>query len=772
MNSEDKFPRIPLVLGVTGHRMLRQGEEDQLRIRELIRQIFDEFILRYPHTPALLLSPLAKGADRLVAEVALENKYCNWCTLLVPMPFPETEYREDFKKDGSEKEFDQLLQAAGIRPGTISGRLFHMPVPAGADLREQAARNRQYAMVGEFVAHYCQVLIALWDGKISTATNACGAGAIVNFKLKAGVFPELSRLAGEPWLPPVRPLDVPQTGPVYHIRAPRESETIPREDIRLEKIFHHPTNSASDAKLQARQALFFETVFKQIDAFNGGGEGIQCRRSTEQLVPEEQMGRLTPELRALNGFYAVASGQSLRNQTRARALLLMTCFTAFLAVVAGCLRSQKLPQSEFLNDWTVLYVVCLAASAGCYLLSLKFKWPDKYQDYRALAEGLRVQFFWRLAGLKSSVSDHYLSKQKSELEWIRRAINNSELVARSAGAESSSPMNRFAEIPRSPETQQQIRQHWVKDQADFFESVLRRDAAELRSLKNMGQGLVIFALASVALFFGSGNQSLPAGMKRQVLPLLMAAIPTLAAVVLVVFKEWKKCNRQSSSLKEFWMGLWKIVCGIMTGFLFFGLLFDLPRLWPKAFDDWTALLSPTRMAMLVAACVLLADAMIQIRLHVKRGQRFFGQSRFLLAERTVVHCWHGFLAAVFLASSVWLYWGQHKPQHSVSTPAISKAATTRKTHERNDVLITVITVTLALGTLLQYYSEKKALNDHLRESARMKDLFERAAEKLNQRVFQPGEPDDPIKELGEEALLENGTWLLTHRERPLEIPKP
>ncbi len=60
---------------------------------------------------------------------------------------------------------------------------------------------------------------------------------------------------------------------------------------------------------------------------------------------------------------------------------------------------------------------------------------------------------------------------------------------------------------------------------------------------------------------------------------------------------------------------------------------------------------------------------------------------------------------------------------------------------------------------------------HLRESSRMKDLFARASAKLNERVFQPGEPDDPVMELGQETLLENATWLLVHRDRPLEMPK-
>ena len=46
-------------------------------------------------------------------------------------------------------------------------------------------------------------------------------------------------------------------------------------------------------------------------------------------------------------------------------------------------------------------------------------------DARAIAEGLRVQFFWNLAGLGSSVSANYMSRYRSELDWIRSVIRSS-----------------------------------------------------------------------------------------------------------------------------------------------------------------------------------------------------------------------------------------------------------------------------------------------------------------------------------------------------------
>jgi hypothetical protein len=43
-------------------------------------------------------------------------------------------------------------------------------------------------------------------------------------------------------------------------------------------------------------------------------------------------------------------------------------------------------------------------------------------DYRALAEGLRVQIYWSLAGVSHCVASHYMQRQRSEMDWIRYVI--------------------------------------------------------------------------------------------------------------------------------------------------------------------------------------------------------------------------------------------------------------------------------------------------------------------------------------------------------------
>ena len=78
--------RIPLILGVTGHRDLRLEDREILASR--IRDVIWELRRDYPETPLVLLSPLNEGADRLVAEVALAPEL--GVRLIAVMPWAES----------------------------------------------------------------------------------------------------------------------------------------------------------------------------------------------------------------------------------------------------------------------------------------------------------------------------------------------------------------------------------------------------------------------------------------------------------------------------------------------------------------------------------------------------------------------------------------------------------------------------------------------------------------------------------------------------------
>jgi hypothetical protein len=146
-NSDSLSRRLPLVFGVSGHRDLRVADVPQLRERLL--RVFARFRAAYPHTPFQLLTPLAEGADRLAAEVALASEI----ELLVPLPMERKEYERDFATAGSLAEFRALLAMAESH-WRVSIR--QKPVPEN--------RTAQYAAVGDFIARSSHILILLWDG--------------------------------------------------------------------------------------------------------------------------------------------------------------------------------------------------------------------------------------------------------------------------------------------------------------------------------------------------------------------------------------------------------------------------------------------------------------------------------------------------------------------------------------------------------------------------------------------------------------------------------
>jgi len=222
--------RLPLVVGVTGHRDLREQDRDALEA--WVRQLLVEIRERYPHTPVVVLSPLAEGADRLVARVALA--LC--LQLVVPLPVPRALYETDFETAASKTEFERLLGRAR--------EWFELPLADGNTeerIREPGGpRNRQYAAVGEYIARQSHILIALWDGAPPDPELEGGTAHIVDFRLEA-----LGR-RGRSAAGPPDPLD---RGPVYHIVAPRVKHPNPNHALTAGWLF--PEGFGSDAAAEA-----------------------------------------------------------------------------------------------------------------------------------------------------------------------------------------------------------------------------------------------------------------------------------------------------------------------------------------------------------------------------------------------------------------------------------------------------------------------------------------------------------------------------------------
>jgi hypothetical protein len=182
------FEPIPyrIRIGVTGHRKLIEPAALQAVVRKAIdaeveklfhqksRQSIDR--VRHAGTTAVsfsILSPLAEGADRVVAQAVLAYPETR---LDVVLPMVIDDYIKDFESEESREEFLDLLDRCR-KPTSLRSRRIQ---DDSSDPDEQAERRREaYAQVGQYVVDHCDVLIAVWDGQLSRGRG--GTAEIVQY---------------------------------------------------------------------------------------------------------------------------------------------------------------------------------------------------------------------------------------------------------------------------------------------------------------------------------------------------------------------------------------------------------------------------------------------------------------------------------------------------------------------------------------------------------------------------------------------------------------
>jgi hypothetical protein len=139
---------ISLRIGVTGHRWLDPHDAALgSAARSVVSQLREACTVKSTASTEVgvtVISSLAEGADRIVAEAAMALG----ARLEVVLPLHPDDLVSDFSDDSSRAHFHRLLAAADS------------VVVASGGFRPHA-----YRVSGELVLQRCDVLIAMWDGR-------------------------------------------------------------------------------------------------------------------------------------------------------------------------------------------------------------------------------------------------------------------------------------------------------------------------------------------------------------------------------------------------------------------------------------------------------------------------------------------------------------------------------------------------------------------------------------------------------------------------------
>jgi hypothetical protein len=179
----ERYVKRRLFIGVTGHR-LNKMDVNNRTLREQISQALVRVGEAHPSHQFVLLSPLAEGADRLVATLAMDILGAR---LQVLLPLPYELYISDFTSSESIEEFQRMV---GLAQSCIEMPMKFGPVQELADANPlNMSRNKQYALAGAYIVQRCDYLFAIYDGKPEAGVG--GTGQVLSWYQHGGVDDEL-----------------------------------------------------------------------------------------------------------------------------------------------------------------------------------------------------------------------------------------------------------------------------------------------------------------------------------------------------------------------------------------------------------------------------------------------------------------------------------------------------------------------------------------------------------------------------------------------------
>lgn len=363
MQSKSDRHSYELRIGVTGHRNLK----DENAVAEAVDCLVTYLDRLFEKDKDILvkwtaISPLAKGADRMVAHSILKLPNSR---LKVLLPFALDEYRKDFVEQDDREEFEELFKSS-----------IHEQIDSQekSENIEPDQRNKQYLAVGNKVVDACEILIAVWDK--NDARGEGGTGDIVDYALKSGRT--ILRINPNNPSAPVKLLVPSKNRDEHEKDKPAYDEhPLPGAVKTISMNYVHFAEFVKDSSLS-------ETIFETAAS--------ECSTQLKDLANKTSLpdSYLNPILDHLIPPYVRADQLAAHYQKRhVLASKAIHVFAAF-AVTMVVFQVMFFPH----HLWLISFELCaMAGVLAALMICRRLSWHEKWIDYRFLAEQLRTIMF-------------------------------------------------------------------------------------------------------------------------------------------------------------------------------------------------------------------------------------------------------------------------------------------------------------------------------------------------------------------------------------------
>ena len=435
--------KIPITVGIAGHPDTIIADQHRIQIENL----FKDLAGAYPHSPVYLFLTIAKGVNRFISNIFLElkstnEKYQDKFELIIILP------QDDKTYDETDKETIDLLKKAKSK----------IYIPSNNN-RSEGSDN--YFESLKFVADSSLIFISLWDG-INTEKGK--NSDIVKYKI-TGDEKDVAKSTFE------------YNGTVFLISCDRNTA-----GVNISKT------DKNNIKLSLEKVLEETSIRQTLDKIE------EINTDSLKISPESQNLSLrklaeNPELlgepeKSILNIYSILDVLSLYYHKRYNKTVIWLFITGLFIVM-----SFGIYTNLWLNKITLTIAIVLILIAGViYYYSTITKHHTKYIYNRTLAEALRIQFYWNLAGINNNVSDFILRIHRKEFIWIEHILSIVYGIT-------------YNTKPITPDAINDLTVNWVKKQADYFDSSIKKMTQKMTKYQVISNLAFIAAIALLLSIF-------------------------------------------------------------------------------------------------------------------------------------------------------------------------------------------------------------------------------------------------------------------------------